>query len=78
MLKDGKFVCTILVVCLDLLEGGGCPKVLCFNILLLSAKRYAKEDFKLVGRSILYNTNSNGPKILPCGTPDETGSQPDK
>ena len=32
-------------------------------------------DIKLLGRSFMYNKNSNGPKIDPCNTPTLVSSQ---
>ena len=37
-----------------------------------SAKIKGKADDKQLGRSLIYNANKSGPKILPCGTPNVT------
>ena len=34
-------------------------------------------SFILVGKSLIYSKNNNGPNIEPCGTPEVTFSQPD-
>ena len=47
--------------------------VIVLKHLVSSANTYSKDDRICSGRSLMKIKNSNGPKILPCGTPDRTG-----
>jgi len=38
-----------------------------------SANNNSMEDRIYSGRSLMLTKNSKGPRILPCGTPNETG-----
>ena len=40
-----------------------------------SAKMYVVQNEEEFGISLMYIINSRGPRILPCATPDRTGSK---
>ena len=42
---------------------------------VLSAKKNNLENLTTEGTSFTYTRKSNGPEILPCGTPDEAGNK---
>ena len=56
-------------VSLDLLESQIQP-----TFLVLSANKNITQNFTSGGRSLIYIRKSKGPRMLPCGTPDRTGS----
>ena len=39
------------------------------NILVSSANNTEKQNFETLAKSLIYNKNSMGPNIEPCGTP---------
>ena len=48
---------------------------ICLQHLVSSAYRKRREKATDKGRSLMYSMNNKDPSMLPCGTPDETGSQ---
>lgn len=52
-------------------------QLICLNNLVSSANSRTVEKEVEVGRSLIYVRNSKGPRILPCGTPERTGSLDD-
>lgn len=45
---------------------------------VLSAYMITLEKLMHDGRSLIYNVNNTGPRMLPCGTPFSTGRGLDK
>ena len=43
-------------------------------ILVSSAKILGEAEVRQLGRSLIYTKNRSGPRLLPCGTPQETGA----
>ena len=43
-----------------------------------SAKLNITDELIVDGRSLMYTKNSSGPKMLPCGTPDNRGKHLDR
>ena len=49
--------------------------LICLKHLVSFASRKVLLKRTASGRSFMYMMNNRGPKILPCGTPDSTGSR---